>query len=112
MNNSSTGLTENVAGTLCYAAGWITGLVFLLVEKSSGYVRFHAMQSLMTFGILAVAGFLIQFAPGLGQLVGFALGALSLVLWIVCMVKAWQGERWKVPFIGDEAEKQAGRMSL
>ena len=112
MNNSSTGLSENVAGMLCYALGWITGLVFLLVEKNSGYVRFHAMQSLMTFGILSVAGVVTNFLPGIGALIGSLLGLLGLILWIVLMVKAWQGERYKLPWVGEEAEKQAGRMVL
>jgi uncharacterized membrane protein len=112
MNNSSTGLSENVAGTLCYALGWITGLIFLIVEKNSGYVRFHAMQSFMAFGLLSVAGVVANFLPGIGGIIGSLLGLLTLVLWIFLMFKAWQNERYKLPFIGEEAEKQAGRMAL
>ncbi len=112
MNNSSTGLSENVAGTLCYALGWITGLIFLIVEKSSSDVRFHAMQSFMTFGLLSVAGVAVNFLPGIGGFIGWLLSMLTLVLWILLMFKAWRGERYKLPWVGEEAEKQAGRMVL
>ncbi len=110
MNQSSTGLSENVAATLCYVLGWITGLVFLFVEKSSGFVRFHAMQSFITFGLLTIAGILVNVLPGIGALLGMLLGLLTLVLWILLMLKAWSGERYMLPWIGPEAEKQAGRM--
>ena len=112
MNNSSTGLSENVAGTLCYALGWITGLIFLILEKSSSDVRFHAMQSFMTFGLLSIAGVVVSFMPGIGGLINSLLGLLTLVLWLLLMFKAWRGERYKLPWIGEEAEKQAGRMVL
>jgi len=110
-NTSSTGLSENVAATLCYVLGWITGLVFLLVEKQSGFVRFHAMQSLMTFGLLFIASIVSNFVPGIGPLLGALIGLLTLVLWILLMFKAWSGARYKLPLVGDEAEKQAGRMA-
>ena len=112
MNRSSTGLSENVAGALCYALGWISGLVFLIVERDSGFVRFHAMQSLLTFGLLSIAGVVSNFLPGIGGLVGGLLGLLSMILWIVLLIKAWQGERFKLPWVGDEAEKQVGKMVL
>lgn len=111
MNRSSTGLSENVAGTLCYALGWVTGLIFLFVEKSSGFVRFHAMQSLIAFGLLLIAGIFTNFLPGIGSLIGFLLGIISLVVWLLMMFKAWSGERYKLPWVGDEAEKQADRMA-
>ncbi|MDD5720818.1 MAG: DUF4870 domain-containing protein [Candidatus Krumholzibacteria bacterium] len=111
MNQSSTGLSENVAGTLSYVLGWITGLVFLLVEKNSSFVRFHAMQSLITFGLLFIAGLVVNFLPGIGPLLGALLGILTLILWILLMLKAWSGQRYKLPWIGDEAEKQVGRMT-
>ena len=48
MSNSQTGLSENVAGLLCYILGWITGLIFLLIDKRP-FVRFHAAQSIVVF---------------------------------------------------------------
>ncbi len=112
MNNSSTGLSENVAGTLCYAFLWVSGLIFLIIERKSSYVRFHAMQSLITFGILSVSLAISTFLPIIGGIINLVAGLLVLVLWVLLMVKAWQGERFKLPWAGDEAEKQAGRMAL
>ena len=48
--SSGTNLDPKVAGALCYAFGWITGLVFFLIEKNDDFVRFHAMQSIILFG--------------------------------------------------------------
>ncbi|HIH39943.1 MAG TPA: DUF4870 domain-containing protein [Halobacteria archaeon] len=105
MAKSSTGLNENVAGLLCYVLGWITGLVFLLVEKDSAFVKFHAMQSLMTFLTLGILSAILSFIPYIGYIIGGIIGLITIVLWIVLMIKAYQGERWKVPIIGDFAER-------
>ncbi len=51
---STTSLEPNVAGLLCYLAAWITGLIFILIEKENKFVRFHAMQSIVTFGAIFV----------------------------------------------------------
>ena len=120
---SQSGLAENVAGTLCYSVGWITGLVFYLIDKRP-FVRFHAAQSLVTFGGLHIVrvclGLVFGYGVMFGGMMGWSgfslglaiislLGLLSLVLWIVCMVKAFQGERFKLPIAGDVAENMAGR---
>ncbi len=110
MNTSSTGLSENVAGALCYALGWVTGLVFLVIERQSEFVRFHAMQSLIAFGLLSVAGFVINVMPGLGSFLSWLISMLAVVLWILLMFKAWSGERYRLPWVGEEAEKQVRRM--
>jgi uncharacterized membrane protein len=111
--DTSTGLEPNLAGLLSYALGWITGLIMILLEKSNGFVRFHAMQSIITFGTATV--FLIAFSI-LSRLhyVGVLFDVLywlvvvfSVVLWIVLMVKAYQGERYKLPIAGDLAEKHS-----
>lgn len=102
--NSSTGLDNNVAALLSYLVGFITGLVFFLVEKKSDYVRFHAMQSTVLFGGLFVISLVINIIPLLGTLISFLLGILSFVLWIVLMVKAYQGERYKLPIVGNISE--------
>ena len=97
MAKSSTGLEENIAGLLCYVLTWITGLVFLLIEKDSKFVKFHAMQSIITF----VAVLILCWIPFLNIVVGI----LALILWILLMVKAYQGVKYKLPVIGDLAEK-------
>jgi uncharacterized membrane protein len=114
------GLSENAAALLSYVLGWITGLIFLLIDRRP-YVRFHAAQSLLTFGalhiILIVAGAIFGFGwfyggwanLGFGALLFWLVKLVSLVLWIICMVKAYQGERFKVPITGDIAEGMAGR---
>jgi uncharacterized membrane protein len=106
---SSTGLDPNIAGLLCYLLGIITGIVFLVIEKENRDVRFHAYQSLGTFVILFVLSFVVGFVPVIGAFVAFLLSPVSLILWIVLMVKAFQGERFKLPVVGDWAEEQAER---
>ena len=105
MAKTSTGLDENVAGLLCYVVGWITGLVFILIEKENKFVRFHALQSIIVFGILTLASIVIRWIPIIGWVIGGLIGVLAVVLWIVLMVKAYQGEKYKLPWAGDLAEK-------
>ncbi len=107
--NTVLGVTENLEGLLCYALGWVTGLFFLLMEKNNSYVRFHALQALVAFGILHAASFAILILPILGIFLSFVIGAVSFVLWIVMMVKAYKGERYKLPVIGDFVEKQLSK---
>ncbi len=91
----------NVKAALTYLVGWITGLIFLLTEKEDEFVRFHAAQSLTLFGLITV----ITFVPLLGQLLGLILWPLSLVLWIVLMVKAYKNEKFELPVISDWAKQ-------
>lgn len=102
---TSSGMNQNVAGLLCYLAGWITGLIFFLIEKENRFVRFHAMQSIITFGSLTVLFMVLGFIPILGWMVMPILGILQVILWIILMVKAYQGELFKLPVIGEIAEK-------
>jgi uncharacterized membrane protein len=99
---TSMGLDENVAGLLCYVAG----IVFLVLEKENQFVRFHAVQSIVVFGALTVASVILNFIPIIGWIVGWLLGVAALILWIVLMLKAYQGQKYKLPWAGDFAEKQ------
>jgi uncharacterized membrane protein len=112
MQKSSTGLPAHVAGALCYLLGWISGLIFYLIEKESDFVRFHAAQSIMVFGTLTIVSIVIQVLPFLGQLVGALLSLLGLALWIILMVKAALKERFKLPYVGDWAEEYARKKIL
>ncbi|MDP3013829.1 MAG: DUF4870 domain-containing protein [Candidatus Subteraquimicrobiales bacterium] len=103
--SSSTGLSSNVAGLLCYFLGWVTGLIFILIEKEDDFVRFHAMQSIITFVILNVLSFVASFVPVIGLIISLILWPVSLALWIILMVKAYQGEKFKLPIAGDLAEQ-------
>ena len=107
LGKSSTGLQPNVAGLLCYLVGFITGIIFYLIEKENKFVRFHAMQSLVVFGSLFVIGVVAPLIPVLGLVLIPILGILNLVLWILLMIKAYQGEMFKLPVAGDIAEKKA-----
>jgi uncharacterized membrane protein len=99
---------ENVAGLLCYSVGWLTGLIFLLIDKRSA-VRFHAAQSIVVFGGLQVISMIVSRMP-LSAVVGFLLEAVDLVgivLWIVLMVKTYQGVKVALPIAGNIAERLA-----
>jgi len=109
------GLTDNVAGMLAYVT-FIPAIIFLVIEpyNKSRFVRFHSFQSIF----LAVAMIAISIALSIFSFVpvlGLMLLPLHLLiwlglfaLWIVLLLKANQGQMWKLPFIGDLAEKQAG----
>lgn len=105
MEKTSTGLQENVAGLLCYVLGWVSGLVFILLEAENKFVRFHAMQSIIVFGILSIIGIVFGWIPWFGWVISSLGGLLGFVLWIVLMVKAYQGVMYKLPVAGDLAEK-------
>jgi len=119
---SSTGLSANVAGLLCYVAGWVTGIVFVVLEKKSIFVKFHAWQSIMTFGVLTLAHLILSrmlidigwstFSLGLirvGTVFGWIIGLGMLALAIILVIQAYQGKMWKVPWAGDWAEKQISK---
>jgi len=105
---TSMGLEPNVAGLLCYVLGWVTGLIFFILEKENKFVRFHAMQSIVTFGAITVASIVLSFIPFIGWILGWLLSVLGFVLWIILMIKAYQGQRFKLPWAGNFAEKQIG----
>jgi len=109
MNKSSTGLSENDAGLLCYVAGWITGIIFILIERSSKFVLFHAIQSIIVFGVVSVAIAIFGNIPVVGLGFRIAFGIIAFVLWILLMVRAHRGERFKIRWAGDFAEKWAER---
>lgn len=101
---------ENILGAVAYLLGFITGIVLLLVEKKSKFVRFHAMQSTILFGGLFILNLALGFIPLLGWLVGFILSLGAFILWLLLMWKAFQGEMYKLPYVGDFAEKQLAKM--
>ena len=104
--NTVLGVTENLEALLCYALGWVSGLIFLFAEKNNAYVRFHALQSLVAFGALHVAASVIWIIPILGGLISVLISIGMFVLWIVMMIKAYKGERYKLPVAGDFVEQQ------
>jgi uncharacterized membrane protein len=116
---ASSGMSNNTVGALCYFFGWVTGLIFLLIDpyKNDKTIRFHAFQSIFfNVGVIAVyIGFFILGAiltvVHLGILMLPLWGLLGLGIfatWIILMVKAYNNQIFKLPIIGDLASKQAG----
>jgi uncharacterized membrane protein len=110
-------MAENVAGFLCYLVGWITGLIFYFIDKRP-YVRFHAAQSIVVFGGLSIIHVALTIFVGATFFMGgFSFASLlfglvdlvGFVLWILLMIKAYQGERFRVPIAADLAEKIFGK---
>jgi uncharacterized membrane protein len=112
------GLQENVAGLLCYVLGWLTGIIFLLIDKRP-FVKFHAAQSIVVFGGLTIIRIGLIFMHGMtgGGVIGWSfvgmiqmvLWLVGFVLWILLMVKAYQHEMFKVPIAAPIAENIAGK---
>ncbi len=105
-DKSTMSMEPNIAGALCYLVGFITGIIFLLLEKENRFVRFHAMQSIVTYGFFFVLGFVLSFIPIIGWLISLLLAPLGFILWILLMYKAYRGEMFKLPVVGDFAEQQ------
>ena len=105
MKNTSLGIDENIEGLLCYVLGWITGIVFLLLEKDNRFVKFHALQSMITFGILNVFYVVLAAIPFVGMALGWIVIITSLIVWVISMLKAYEGEMYKLPYVGDVVEK-------
>jgi uncharacterized membrane protein len=117
---SSAGMAENVAGLLCYVLGWVTGIIFFLIDKRP-YVRFHAAQSIVVFGGLHIINVILGIMFGARLMMGgwgaFGFGAalyslinlVTLILWILLMVKAYQGEKFQVPVAAGIAQNFAGK---
>lgn len=105
---SSTGLEANLAGALSYVLGPLTGVLFLVLEKESKFVRYHAMQSTITFVALFVVSLVLGMIPILGWLLLLPFQLAVLILWIFLMYKAFNREKFKLPVVGDLAEKQVG----
>jgi len=117
---SSTGLDANIAAALSYFFGLLSGAIFFAMETESRFVKFHAMQSMLAsvgaivlwivYMVIWTVLVRIPFLGIIAGIVGFLGWAVLvlglLALWLFCMFKAFQGDRFKLPFIGEIAEKQ------
>lgn len=121
-SQSSTGLDPKLAGMLCYILGIITGLIFFLIEKSNGVVRFHAAQSIVFSGSVIVLWIVLAILGVIIATISWTLGNLYslltlivwlgfFVLWVVLLIKGYSGEKWKLPILGDIAERMASGSS-
>ncbi len=114
VEKTSLGLDENIEGALCYFLGPLTGIVFFIMEKDNKFVKFHAVQSIATFLPLMILGwaiasimFMSYSTMWIGGMLTSLIGLVELILWLILMMKAYQGEKFKMPIAGDIAEKQA-----
>ncbi len=103
------GLKARTAGVLCYLLTWVTGIIFILIERENRFVRFHAMQSILLFGGLGILQWIISHVLFSGSV---GLGIVEFVCWIFLMVKAGQGKYYKLPVIGDYAERFANQIKV
>jgi uncharacterized membrane protein len=101
---------EKLLGALAYLLGPVTGIVFLLSEKKNQFIRFHAMQSTITFGGLFLLQIVLGIIPVIGWIVSLVilpiLGLAAFILWLLLMWKAYNGEKYMLPFIGEVSLKQ------
>ena len=118
---TSSNMDPKLAALLAYLFGWIGGLIFYLIETKNKYVRFHALQSIflsiaffVVFVAISIITGILAAIPGVGLVMIFVgplitgvLGLGGLVLWIMLMVKAYQGEKWMLPIIGELADKNS-----
>jgi len=114
-----TGLAPNIASLLCYICMPITAIIFLVIENDDKDVRFHAWQGTI-FGVayivvliaLQVIAAILGWILGvLGAIIGILIPVVAIaafILWVICLIKAYQGERWKIPYIGEYAARKAG----
>jgi uncharacterized membrane protein len=103
--DTSTGLSPNTAGLLCYVGIWISGIIFFVLEQKNRFVRFHAAQSIVVFGTLTVAGVILGLIPVVGDVFSTIIGIIGFIVWIIMIVKASSGEWYKLPWAGDVAEQ-------
>jgi len=112
---TSLGIDENIEGALSYFLGFVTGILFLLLEKDNKFVRFHAMQSTAVFIVLFVINIVLGIILAI-TVVGLLLLPLiyitELALWIFLMYKAYKGDIFKLPVIGDIAEQQMNKLNI
>ena len=90
---------------LSYAVGLISGVIVLSIEKNDSYVRFHAWQSVLAFTAAAAISMLLPTVPVVGDwgVIRAAFRLSVIILYVFLIIKALQGERYKLPLLGDLA---------
>ena len=116
MTKTSLGLEENFEAVLCYLFFWVSGLIFYFVEDKNKFIRFHALQSVLVFLPLMILAWIFG---GFFGVVGYGpaysffywisvfFWVLVVIMWIILMAKAYQMQMYKLPVVGDIAEKNS-----
>jgi len=102
-------IERNLEALLCYILCWVSGIFFLIVEKKNDFVRFHAYQSTIVFLSLLILRLVLGVIPAIGPLVSTIILFVTIILWILLMYKAFNGEEFALPLAGELASKMAGR---
>jgi uncharacterized membrane protein len=102
---------EYIMAAASYLLWFVTGIFFLITEKESTFIRFHAMQSILFFAPVFVLNYVLGFIPFVSWMVGVPMNLIAFIYWILFMWKAYQGEQYKFPIIGNLAEQQLKKMS-
>ena len=105
-SQASGGLQNNLAGALAYL--WIVAIIFLLIEpyNQNKFVRFHSFQALF-LGLVSIAGHIVLgMVPVLGWVILPFFSLAIFVVAVICAVKAFQNQEFKLPVLGDLAAKQ------
>ncbi len=105
MNEKTFGLARNTAAALSYVFFFVSGIFFFLLSKDT-YVRFHAAQCILVFGVLFFLQWLFTITVVLAP-ISSLIGLLSFILWLLLIYKAWKGEEWELPMIGAYAKNLA-----
>jgi len=126
-SESTMDLEENIASMICYIGIWVTGFIFFFLEKKNKTVRFHAMQSILTFLPLTIIGWIFYGLLGVSYetvnygfgysgrvptvsifwYIGMLINLLMFIIWLILVFKSYKGEKLKLPIVGDIAEKNA-----
>lgn len=102
---TSVGMTANIEAALSYVLGIITGIIFYVIEKDNKFVRFHAMQSILFCGVWIIINVILAIIPLAGWVVAGIVNIVGTIFWLIALFKAFSGEEYKLPLIGNIAEK-------
>jgi uncharacterized membrane protein len=115
------GLTENVAGALCYLGGLLTGIIFLALApyNQNPRIKFHAFQSIffnlawvVAWFVLMPLGMLLPYGlSGLLSTVSLLISLSGFLVWLFLMWKAYQGQSFSLPVISGIAQRQTGKLN-
>jgi uncharacterized membrane protein len=106
LGETSSGMQPRVAALLAYVFGLVSGLIVLVTERQNDFVRFHALQSITFSLAMFVLGMAVSFVPGIGWIAGFLLNLAAFGVWLLCMAKAFQGQWFRLPVVGEIAERR------
>ena len=109
-NSTSMGIAENIANALCYALGWLSGLIILLIEKENNTVRYHAAQSIIIFGSVTVLNIILPMFLFIGVAMMGLLNLAAFVLWVVFIVTSLNKKPLKIHFLASYAEQLSGKI--